>query len=108
MIKQNIEQLNSDLHIPCRTARAFRSKKEKRNYWLILAGLLFLGLMFSLGLLLYNNPVPVGSPSFIPVVKRRLYALLAMTIPALAQSLSTVAFSVHNKQQDNNPIPSGF
>lgn len=82
-----------------RSAGAFRSRKEARRYWILLSSLIGLGLAASLGLLLYNNPVPVDSPSFIPVVKRRLVAIVAMFIAALCHSLATVAFqSVTNNR----------
>src|SRR5690606_19773405 len=55
-----------------RSASAFRSRQEGRRYWVLLSLLLGVGLLASLGLLLYNNPVPVDSPSFIPIVERRL------------------------------------
>ena len=75
-----------------RSARAFRSKKEERRYFIILITLIALGLLSSYGLLVYNNPVPIDSPSFIPVVRRRMVAIVAMVIAAICQSLSTVAF----------------
>ncbi len=70
----------------------FRSKKDARRYWILLSLFIGMGLIASLGLLLYNNPVPVDSPSFIPVVTRRFVAIVAMFIAALCHSLSTVAF----------------
>jgi iron complex transport system permease protein len=75
-----------------RYAGAFRSAKEARRYWMLLAVLLALGIVASIGLLLYNNPVPVDSPSFIPVVKRRLTAVISMLIAALCHSFATVTF----------------
>lgn len=75
-----------------RSASAFRTKKEAKRYWILLMSFLGVGLLAALGLLLYNNPVPVDSPSFVPVVKRRLVAIVAMFIAALCHSFSTVAF----------------
>ncbi|HHY26757.1 MAG TPA: iron chelate uptake ABC transporter family permease subunit, partial [Desulfitobacterium dehalogenans] len=63
---------------------------------------------FSYGLLVYNNPVPVDSPSFIPVVKRRMVALVAMIIPAICQSLSTVAFQSITNNRIITPSLLGF
>lgn len=82
-----------------RTAGAFRTKKEARRYWVLLSVFIGVGLLASLGLLLYNNPVPVDSPSFIPVVKRRITAVIAMLIAAFCHSFATVAFqSVTNNR----------
>lgn len=91
-----------------RTAKAFRSKKEERRYWIILVTLIALGIFASFGLLVYNNPVPVDSPSFIPVVRRRLYALLAMVISAVCQSLSTVTFQTITNNRIITPSLLGF
>lgn len=82
--------LNTSLRI--RTTSAFRSKKEEIRYWVLLIVFLSIGILATLGLILYNNPVPVDSPSFIPVVKRRLVGVTAMFIAALCHSFSTVAF----------------
>lgn len=75
-----------------RSARAFRSGKEEARYWILLSLLLGLGILATLGLLLYNNPVPPSSPSFIPIVQRRMTAVVAMFIAALCHSFATVAF----------------
>lgn len=67
--RKNVE-IDSSLHNESRSASAFRSKKEARRYWILLITLIALGLLSSYGLLVYNNPVPIDSPSFIPVVKK--------------------------------------
>ncbi len=84
--------MNQLVYGKSRSARAFRSKKEERRYWILLVTLIALGALASYGLLVYNNPVPIDSPSFMPVVRRRMVALVAMILAAICQSLSTVAF----------------
>jgi len=91
-----------------RSARAFRSKKEERRYWIMLIALIALGLLSSYGLLVYNNPVPIASPSFIPVVRRRMVAIVAMIIAAVCQSLSTVAFQSITNNKVITPSLLGF
>lgn len=91
-----------------RSARAFRSKKEERRYWILLITLIVLGLLSSYGLLVYNNPVPIDSPSFIPVVRRRMVAIVAMIIAAVCQSLSTVAFQSITNNKVITPSLLGF
>src|SRR5699024_8491549 len=54
------------------------------------------------------NPVPVSSPSFIPVVKRRVVALVAMIIAAICQSLSTVSFQSITNNRVITPSLLGF
>lgn len=105
--KRNIE-IDSSIHNENRSARAFRSKKEEKRYWIFLITLFALGALSSYGLLVYNNPVPVGSPSFIPVVRRRMVALVAMIIAATCQSLSTVAFQSITNNRVITPSLLGF
>lgn len=45
------------LHSPGRSARAFRSKREERRYWILLISLFLLAALAAFGLLVYNNPV---------------------------------------------------
>lgn len=105
--KENVE-IDSSLHNESRSASAFRSKKEARRYWILLITLIALGLLSSYGLLVYNNPVPIDSPSFIPVVKRRIVAIVAMIIAAVCHSLSTVAFQSITNNKIITPSLLGF
>ena len=105
--KKNTEA-DLSLHNKRRSARAFRSKKEERRYWIVLITLIALGLLASYGLLVYNNPVPMDSPSFIPVVRRRAVALVAMLISAVCQSLATVAFQSSTNNRIITPSLLGF
>ncbi|MFJ7950708.1 iron chelate uptake ABC transporter family permease subunit [Lysinibacillus sp. NPDC096418] len=105
--KENVE-INSSLHNENRLARAFRSKKDEKRYWIVLITLIVLGVLSSYGLLVYNNPVPVDSPSFIPVVMRRIEALVAMLIVAICHSLSTVAFQSITNNRIITPSLLGF
>lgn len=91
-----------------RSARAFRSKKEEKRYWILLVTLVALGVLASYGLLVYDNPVPLDSPSFIPVVKRRMVAITAMIISAICQSLATVAFQSSTNNRIITPSLLGF
>ena len=101
-------RISSRLHIENRSASAFRSKKEERRYWILLTTLIALGLLASYGLLVYNNPVPVNSPSFIPVVRRRMVAIVSMAIAAICQSLSTVTFQSITNNKIITPSLLGF
>jgi iron complex transport system permease protein len=101
-------EMDSSLHNKNRSARAFRSKKEERRYWALLIILIALGVLSSYGLLVYNNPVPIDSPSFIPVVRRRMVAVVAMIISAVCQSLSTVAFQSITNNRVITPSLLGF
>ncbi|MGM7637496.1 iron chelate uptake ABC transporter family permease subunit [Bacillus sp. Hm123] len=105
--KENIA-IDSSLRNKNRSARAFRSKKEEKRYWILLITFIALGALSSYGLLVYNNPVPVDSPSFIPVVERRIVAVVAMIIAAVCHSLSTVAFHSITNNRIITPSLLGF
>ncbi|GIN73748.1 iron ABC transporter permease [Bacillus sp. J14TS2] len=102
-VKMDSSLLNKD-----KASKAFRSKKEERRYWILLITLICLGILSSYGLLVYNNPVPVDSPSFIPVVKRRMVAIVSMIIAAICQSLATVAFQSVTNNRVITPSLLGF
>lgn len=99
---------NISLHHENRSAKAFRSKKEEKKYWILLLSLIALGIFASYGLLVYNNPVPIDSPSFVPVVRRRMFALIAMIVSAVCQSLSTVTFQSITGNKIITPSLLGF
>ena len=101
-------RIGSSLYDNSRSARAFRSKKEEKRYWILLTSFIALGLLASYGLLVYNNPVPVTSASFIPIVRRRLVAIVAMIISAICQSLATVAFQSVTTNKVITPSLLGF
>lgn len=78
---------------------SFKSKASKREYLIKIFILLVLSLLITYGLLTYNNPVSIDSPSFIPVIKRRQNAIIAMAIAAICQSVASIIFqSVANNR----------
>ena len=91
-----------------RAAGAFRSKSEQRRYWILLITLVVVGILASYGLLVYNNPVPIDSPSFIPVTRRRMVAVVAMLISAVCQSLATIVFQSSTNNRIITPSLLGF
>lgn len=95
-------------HTRDRDTSAFQSKQLERRYWILLCLFLLGGLFCSFGLLVYNNPVPVQSPSFWPVVERRITAIVTMAIAALCQSLATVAFHSVTNNRIITPSLLGF
>lgn len=109
-VNNNNDQLGikAGFHPVNRSARAFRTKKEEKRYWILLISLVILGCLASYGLLVYNNPVPIDSPSFIPVARRRLVALVAMLIAAVCHSLATVAFQSSTNNRIITPSLLGF
>lgn len=87
---------------------AFRSQKEYRHYRLLLIVMGILALLFVAGLLIYRNPVQVTSPSFWPVVKRRVTAVIAMALAAMCQSTATLTFQSITNNHIITPSLLGF
>jgi len=110
LMDNRIQNTTMDAGFPTkdRSAGAFRSQKEQRRYWILLIAFIVLGIFASYGLLVYKNPVPIDSVSFLPVVKRRMVALTAMLIAAICQSLSTVAFQSSTNNRIITPSLLGF
>ncbi|WP_214741934.1 iron chelate uptake ABC transporter family permease subunit [Exiguobacterium sp. s48] len=102
-VEVSIGELREERH-----ASAFQSKRASRRYWLFLSAFILGGLLCALGLLLYNNPVPMDSPSFVPVVERRIVAIVTMLIASLCQSLATVAFHSVTNNRIITPSLLGF
>lgn len=102
--------LSAGDHAPekARASKAFRSAKDEKRYWITLITLIVLGALAAFGLLVYNNPVAVTSPSFGPVVKRRMIAIVSMLLAAVCQSLSTVTFQSTTGNRIITPSLLGF
>lgn len=106
--KDNKQVINISDNDNRRDAKAFRNRHEAKKYWVVLVVLIVLGIAASVGLLIYNNPVPISSPSFLPVVKRRLDSLTAMLIAAVCQSLATIVFQTSTNNRIITPSLLGF
>lgn len=87
---------------------AFRSRREQTHYWLLFTLLTILAILFTIGLIVYNNPVAIDSPSFLPVVRRRFNAVITMLIVAVCQGLATVAFQSISQNRIITPSLLGF
>lgn len=89
-------------------ALSFRKRKDKLRYFIILGFLICLTILNIYGLLTYNNPVPIDSPSFLPVIARRKNSIIAMLIAATCQSLATLVFQTVTNNKVITPSLLGF
>lgn len=87
---------------------SFRTSKEKQKYFIILSILIFLSLVSIYGLLTYNNPVAVDSPSYLPVIRRRQNAIIAMLIAATCHAFATLLFQTITNNRIITPSLLGF
>lgn len=87
---------------------SFKSKKERTKFCKLTVLFSILSLLVTFGLLVYNNPVPMSSSSFVPVVRRRIFAVVAMLVASLCQSLGTLTFQTITVDRIITPSLLGF
>ena len=87
---------------------SFKSKKEKSSYFSILIVLIILAVINIYALLMYNNPVSPDSPSFIPIIKRRQNAIIAMAIASICQGVASISFQSLTNNRIITPSILGF
>lgn len=91
-----------------RSAGAFQTKAAARKYWILLIGMLVIGLAAGFGLLAYSNPMPFGTDQFWLIAERRMNAVIAMLIVSVCQAVATVAFHTVTNNRIITPSIMGF
>ncbi|WP_313770467.1 iron chelate uptake ABC transporter family permease subunit [Corynebacterium anserum] len=91
-----------------RGAGAFQDSRAAKKYWMILGAVAILSVLFSFGLLAYDNPMPFGTVQFWLIAERRMNAVIAMVIVAFCQSIATVAFQTVTNNRIITPSIMGF
>ncbi|PAT15467.1 iron ABC transporter permease [Corynebacterium sp. NML 120412] len=87
---------------------AFQTSTSKKRYWLVLGGLLLAALLFTFGLIGYDNPMDFGSRGYWLIAERRSNAVVAMLIVAVCQAAATVAFQTVTNNRILTPSIMGF
>lgn len=91
-----------------RRTGSFSSRRAAVKYWVLLAAMVLLGLGFAAGLIVYDNPVPMTSPVFWVVARRRTVAVVTMLIVACCQAIATVSFQTVTNNRIITPSIMGF
>ncbi len=86
----------------------FKNGRLKTKYFIQLSLLIIMCIICILSLLLYNNPVAITSPSFWPIVSRRISLVIAIVIVAICHSLATIAFQTVTNNHLITPSLLGF
>lgn len=111
-LRPSLHSKDSDLKVkkpePERQTKIFPQEKDHVQYWLVFSILLILALVFAYGLLTYNNPVLPSNPSYFPLVKRRIFAILTILIVTICQSLATISFQSVTGNRIITPSLLGF
>ncbi len=91
-----------------RAVGAFQDPRSRRRYWVIAALLSVAAVLFTAGLLAYDNPMEFGTEGFWLIAQRRLDAVIAMAIVAVCQGIATVAFQTVTNNRIITPSILGF
>ncbi len=95
-------------HHTGRSSGPLPTVKVRKRYWLTLWILAALAVFFAVGLLAWDNPMPLGSTGFWVIAKLRAGNILTMVIVALCQSIATVAFQTVTNNRIITPSIMGF
>ncbi len=95
-------------HSPARTSGAMPTTKVRKRYWITLGIMVVLALGFAMGLLAWDNPMPVGTQGFWIIAKMRAGTILTMVLVAAAQAIATVAFQTVTNNRLLTPSIMGF
>ena len=93
---------------PGRSSGAFPTQSMAAKYWLALGIIVVLGVASAVGLLAYGNPMPFGTRGFWLLAERRMNAVVAIAIVAVAQAVATVAFQTVTNNRIITPSIMGF
>ncbi|WP_408925145.1 iron chelate uptake ABC transporter family permease subunit [Corynebacterium sp. YSMAA1_1_F7] len=91
-----------------RSSGAFPTRPKAARYWLALGIIVILGVASAVGLLAYGNPMPFGTRGFWLLAERRMNAVIAIAIVAVAQAVATVAFQTVTNNRIITPSIMGF
>lgn len=93
---------------PGRSSGAFPTQSMAAKCWLALGIIVVLGAASAVGLLAYGNPMPFGTRGFWLLAERRMNAVIAIAIVAVAQAVATVAFQTVTNNRIITPSIMGF
>lgn len=91
-----------------RSSAAFSSPATRRRWWLLYLLVTAAAVAGAVGLLVWDNPMPTGSRGFWLIAQRRAWAVLAMVVVAVCQSLATIAFQTVTANRIVTPSIMGF
>ncbi|MFH0413080.1 iron chelate uptake ABC transporter family permease subunit [Corynebacterium sp. L4756] len=87
---------------------AFQSAKAARKFWIMIAVMGSLSVLFTFGLLAYDNPMEFGTKEFWLIANRRMDGVIAMAVVAVCQAVATVAFHTVTNNRILTPSIMGF
>jgi iron complex transport system permease protein len=95
-------------HARERSAGSLPTARARRRYWAIMAGLVVTSAAVALGLLAWDNPMPITDDGFWLIAQLRMKNLVVLAIVALSQAFATVAFQTVTNNRIITPSIMGF
>lgn len=93
---------------PRRSSGSLATSKSKWRYWSIMIGLIVASAAIALGLLAWDNPMPITDEGFWLIAQMRMKNLVVIAIVALCQAFATVAFQTVTNNRIITPSIMGF
>ncbi len=93
---------------PRRSAGSLPTPRARRRYWVIMAALVVVSAAVALGLLAWDNPMPITDDGFWLIAQLRLKNLVVLAIVALSQAFATVSFQTVTNNRIITPSIMGF
>ena len=91
-----------------REVGAFQTSQSKRRYWLLTAVFAAAAVLFTAGLLAWDNPMEFGTRGYWLIAERRMNSVIAMALVAVCQAVATVAFQTVTNNRIITPSIMGF
>lgn len=91
-----------------RRSGAFVTARAKRRYVIIVTALAVAGVLFALGLLAWENPMPFGSDGFWRIANLRVTNVVVLLVVAFCQAIATVSFQTATNNRIITPSIMGF
>ncbi|SDS20149.1 iron complex transport system permease protein [Brevibacterium sandarakinum] len=93
---------------PRRSSGSLGTAKARWRYWSIMIGLIVASAAIALGLLAWDNPMPITDDGFWLIAQMRMKNLVVIAIVALCQAFATVAFQTVTNNRIITPSIMGF
>ena len=93
---------------PRRSSGSLATPTSKWRYWSLMAGLIVASAAIALGLLAWDNPMPITDEGFWLIAQLRMKNLVVIAVVALCQAFATVAFQTVTNNRIITPSIMGF
>lgn len=91
-----------------RSSQSLPTRRARRRFWMVIGVLTTFSVLFAVGLVVWNNPVPFGTAGFWRVAEMRTTDIIVMAVVAVCQATATVSFQTATNNRIITPSIMGF